>query len=103
LRLADVGAHIAVRAVWASEGGEDERMNLNPVSLPATNVARPAEFYRSLGFLQIVSGIPAYARFECPGGTTFSLHQVASVAEDSAVVPISSEASGRDLQSPGRT
>jgi catechol 2,3-dioxygenase-like lactoylglutathione lyase family enzyme len=61
-------------------------MNLNQVTLPATNVERSAEFYRTLGFLQIVSSVPSYARFECPDGTTFSLHQVASVTEDSGVV-----------------
>jgi len=52
-------------------------MNLNQVTLPATNVERSAEFYRRLGFAQIVSNLPHYARFECrDGGATFSLHQV---------------------------
>ena len=62
-------------------------MNLNQVTLPATDVARTAEFYRTLGFTQIVSDLPSYARFECPdGGATFSLQRVDSVALDSGVV-----------------
>ncbi len=61
-------------------------MNLNQVTLPATNVERSAGFYRSLGFVQIVSDLPSYARFECPDGATFSLHQVAAVAPDSGVI-----------------
>ena len=54
-------------------------MNLNQVSLPSRDIERSAEFYRRLGFSQIVSSLPHYARFECPeGGATFSLHQVDS-------------------------
>jgi len=52
-------------------------MNLNQVSLPVTDLERSAAFYRQLGFRQIVSSPPAYARFECPAGeSTFSLHRV---------------------------
>jgi len=62
-------------------------MDLNQVTLPATDVARSAAFYRALGFTQIVSSLPSYARFECPAGaSTLSLHQVASVVPDSGVV-----------------
>ena len=62
-------------------------MNLNQVTLPATNVERSADFYRALGFTQIVTNLPSYARFECPDGeATFSLHRVASVAPDSGAV-----------------
>ncbi|HEY6925402.1 MAG TPA: VOC family protein [Steroidobacteraceae bacterium] len=61
-------------------------MNLNQVTLPATNVERSVGFYRTLGFVQIVGKLPSYARFECPGGATFSLQQVTSVARDSGVV-----------------
>ena len=62
-------------------------MDLNQVTLPSTDVARSVAFYRALGFTQIVSNLPSYARFECPVGTsTFSLHQVASVSENSGVV-----------------
>ena len=61
-------------------------MNLNQVTLPATDVARSAAFYQLLGFVQIVAELPSYARFECAEGATFSLQQVASVAPDSGVV-----------------
>jgi catechol 2,3-dioxygenase-like lactoylglutathione lyase family enzyme len=48
-------------------------MNLNQVTLPACDMQRSTEFYRRMGFLQIVD-TPHYARFECPGGgSTFSL------------------------------
>lgn len=62
-------------------------MNLNQVTLPATDVARSAAFYRSLGVLQIVENLPSYARFECPdGGATFSLHEAPSPAPGSGFV-----------------
>lgn len=61
-------------------------MNLNQVMLPATDVERSAGFYRTLGFVQIVSSLPSYARFECPGGATFSLHQVNSIVQGSGVI-----------------
>lgn len=62
-------------------------MNLNQVTLPATDVARSAAFYRALGFRQIVEDLPSYARFECPVGTaTFSLHQVPDVVRGSGVI-----------------
>jgi catechol 2,3-dioxygenase-like lactoylglutathione lyase family enzyme len=48
-------------------------MNLNQVTLPATDMLESTEFYRKMGFLQIVDS-PHYARFECPEGeSTFSL------------------------------
>jgi predicted enzyme related to lactoylglutathione lyase len=62
-------------------------VNLNQVTLPATDVERSAEFYRHLGFTQIVSSPPRYARFECrDGGSTFSLHQVGSVNAPQTVI-----------------
>ena len=62
-------------------------MNLNQVTLPATNVERSVDFYRTMGFTQIVSHLPSYARFECSdGGATFSLHHVDSVVPQSGVV-----------------
>jgi catechol 2,3-dioxygenase-like lactoylglutathione lyase family enzyme len=62
-------------------------MDLNQITLPSTDVAKSVVFYRALGFTQIVSNLPTYARFECPiGGSTFSLHQVASVPADSGVI-----------------
>lgn len=53
-------------------------MNLNQVTLPVNNIAKATEFYRRLGFVQIVDS-PHYARFECPvnsdnaAPSTFSL------------------------------
>lgn len=48
-------------------------MNLNQVTLPVHDMPQATEFYRRLGFLQIVD-TPHYARFECPRGeTSFSL------------------------------
>jgi predicted enzyme related to lactoylglutathione lyase len=61
-------------------------MNLNQVTLPATNVERSAEFYRRLGFTQIVSALPRYARFECQNGATFSLHAFDTVLPAQTVV-----------------
>jgi catechol 2,3-dioxygenase-like lactoylglutathione lyase family enzyme len=62
-------------------------MNLNQVTLPASNVERSAEFYRRLGFTQIVSSPPRYARFECKdGGATFSLHLFDPVQPSQTVV-----------------
>ena len=62
-------------------------MNLNQVTLPCTNVERAAEFYRRLGFTQIVSSLPRYARFECEdGGSTFSLHHFDAVNPQQTVI-----------------
>jgi len=62
-------------------------MNLNQITLPSTDVARSSAFYHALGFTQIVSHLPSYARFECPaGGSTFSLHRVESAAASSGVI-----------------
>ena len=48
-------------------------MNLNQVTLPVSNMETATEFYKILGFTQIVD-TPHYARFECPAGSsTFSL------------------------------
>lgn len=48
-------------------------MNLNQVTLPVKDMDKSTEFYRNLGFVQIVD-TPNYARFECPeGDSTFSL------------------------------
>ena len=50
-----------------------DHMNLNQVTLPVKDMDEATDFYRKMGFLQIVD-IPHYARFECPvGGSTFSL------------------------------
>lgn len=48
-------------------------MNLNQVTLPVNDMEKCTNFYRRLGFAQIVD-TPHYARFECPeGDATFSL------------------------------
>jgi catechol 2,3-dioxygenase-like lactoylglutathione lyase family enzyme len=61
-------------------------MNLNQVTLPVTDVEKSAEFYRRLGFTQIVSAPPRYARFECQEGATFSLHVFERVTPSQTVV-----------------
>jgi GNAT superfamily N-acetyltransferase/predicted enzyme related to lactoylglutathione lyase len=50
-------------------------VNLNQVTVPSTDVPRAIAFYRRLGLRLIVEDLEAgYARFECPGGATFSVH-----------------------------
>ena len=62
-------------------------MNLNQVTVPSTDVARAAEFYRTLGLIQIVDARPDYARFECPDGDgTLSVERVDKVARGHGVV-----------------
>src|SRR5688500_8090580 len=52
-------------------------VNLNQITLPATDFDRSVVFYRDMGFTLIVHSPPRYARFECPDGdATFSLHSV---------------------------
>jgi catechol 2,3-dioxygenase-like lactoylglutathione lyase family enzyme len=48
-------------------------MNLNQITLPVRDMNKATEFYKVLGFTQIVD-TPHYARFECPtGNSSFSL------------------------------
>jgi catechol 2,3-dioxygenase-like lactoylglutathione lyase family enzyme len=62
-------------------------MNLNQVTLPTADLARSVAFYQRLGFIQIVSNPPDYARFECPDGeATFSLHLVPTVPATSGTI-----------------
>ncbi|MEO6104630.1 MAG: VOC family protein [Pseudoxanthomonas sp.] len=62
-------------------------MNLNQITLPATDFERSVTFYCNMGFTLIVHSPPRYARFECPqGDSTFSLHAVAGSASSSGVV-----------------
>lgn len=51
-------------------------MILNQVTVPTLNVELSIAFYELLGLKLIVKALPHYARFECPGGSTFSLHLV---------------------------
>jgi hydroxymethylpyrimidine/phosphomethylpyrimidine kinase len=55
----------------AAASGE---MNLNQVTLPVTDYDASVAFYRRLGLAQIVDLPGRYARFECPGGATLSIH-----------------------------
>lgn len=62
-------------------------MNLNQISLPATDMDRSIAFYRAMGFTLIVHTHARYARFECPeGDSTFSLHLVDGPAPGTGVV-----------------
>ena len=48
-------------------------MNLNQITLPVDDMNACVEFYKNMGFTQIVD-TPHYARFSCPeGDSTFSL------------------------------
>ncbi|MCB1054314.1 MAG: VOC family protein [Acidobacteria bacterium] len=52
-------------------------MDLNQLTLPAADLERSVEFYRTLGLRLIVDSVPRYARLECPdGGSTLSLHHL---------------------------
>ncbi len=54
-------------------------MKLNQVTVGATDYSASVAFYRTLGLRQIVDSAPRYARFETPGGETFSIHLVDEV------------------------
>ncbi len=61
-------------------------MNLNQVTLPAVDLAASVQFYRQLGFIQLVEA-PHYVRFLCPSGeATLSLHRVEGVSAASQAV-----------------
>ncbi|MEP4485203.1 MAG: VOC family protein [Halioglobus sp.] len=67
-------------------------MNLNQVTLPVRNMDEATEFYRRLGFLQIVD-TPHYARFESQDGdATFSLDLDTSGRANPAVIYFEHEA-----------
>lgn len=66
-------------------------MNLNQVTLPVLNMEESTEFYRKMGFLQIVD-TPQYARFECPeGNSTFSLELEEGTFANGAIIYFESE------------
>ncbi len=66
-------------------------MNLNQVTLPVNNMPLATEFYRKLGFLQIVD-TEHYARFECKdGGASFSLSLDSKEFLNGAVIYFESE------------
>nr|CAP47611.1 putative integron gene cassette protein [uncultured bacterium] len=61
-------------------------MNLNQVTLPVSNMEAATEFYKILGFTQIVD-TPHYARFECPAGSsTFSLSLETNEFSNGAII-----------------
>ena len=61
-------------------------MNLNQVTLPVSNMDAATDFYRTMGFLQIVD-TAHYARFECPeGNSTFSLSLDSTGRENPTVI-----------------
>jgi catechol 2,3-dioxygenase-like lactoylglutathione lyase family enzyme len=65
----------------------DLQMQLNQVTVPSLDLSRSVAFYQLLGLRLIVDSVPRYARLECPdGGSTFSIHQVASVPTGHGVV-----------------
>jgi hydroxymethylpyrimidine/phosphomethylpyrimidine kinase len=65
---------IGHQAVTDFRWDDDDRMNLNQVTLPARDYDASVAFYRRLGLRQIVDSPGRYARFECPGGATLSIH-----------------------------
>lgn len=61
-------------------------MNLNQVTLPAKDMIDSCQFYRGMGFTQIVDS-PHYARIECPkGDSTFSLELSENDSTNGAVI-----------------
>jgi catechol 2,3-dioxygenase-like lactoylglutathione lyase family enzyme len=67
-------------------------MNLNQVTLPVRNMEEAANFYLTLGFIQIVD-TPHYARFACPEGeSTFSLSLSAQEYTHGAIIYFEHEA-----------
>jgi len=67
-------------------------MNLNQITLPVRNMPKATDFYRRLGFLQIVD-TPHYARFESQDGdATFSLDLNTSDQDNPSVIYFEHEA-----------
>lgn len=61
-------------------------MELNQVTLPATDVAESVAFYRKMGF-EIIVDSPHYARFKSVAGeATFSVHAVDKTSEPSNTI-----------------
>jgi catechol 2,3-dioxygenase-like lactoylglutathione lyase family enzyme len=61
-------------------------VELNQVTLPVNDMEKATEFYRRMGFLQIVD-TPHYARFECTeGSSTFSVSLDESGRENTSVI-----------------
>jgi hydroxymethylpyrimidine/phosphomethylpyrimidine kinase len=75
---------------WDDLEGE-ARMNLNQVTLPASDYEASVAFYHRLGLRQIVDSPGRYARFECPGGATLSIHVEEGRQAGDAVVCLESD------------
>jgi hydroxymethylpyrimidine/phosphomethylpyrimidine kinase len=75
---------------WEDVEGE-AGMNLNQVTLPARDYEASVAFYTRLGLTQIVDSPGRYARFECPGGATLSIHVEDGRQAGDAVICLESE------------
>ncbi len=54
-------------------------MDLNQITIYATETTALVEFYEKLGLRRIVDSLPRYARLECPdGSSTLSVHSADS-------------------------
>lgn len=60
-------------------------MKLNQVTVGTTDYEASVDFYLRLGLRQIVASPPRYARFETPGGETFSVERMEKVASTTIV------------------
>ncbi len=82
---------IGHQAVTDFRWEDEDRMNLNQVTLPAQDYEASVAFYRRLGLRQIVDSPGRYARFECPGGATLSIHVEEGRQAGDAVICLESE------------
>lgn len=83
---------VKARTAPAETVFREQVMQLNQVTVGATDYAASLAFYRTLGLTQIVDAPPRYARFETPSGETFSIHKVEAVTGDSTVIYFEIEA-----------
>jgi catechol 2,3-dioxygenase-like lactoylglutathione lyase family enzyme len=61
-------------------------MELNQVTLPATDVTASVEFYRRMGF-ELIVDTPHYARFKSTvGNATFSVHAIDALSQPSTTI-----------------
>jgi hydroxymethylpyrimidine/phosphomethylpyrimidine kinase len=82
---------IGHQAVTDFRRDDDDGMNLNQVTLPARDYEASVAFYGRLGLRQIVDSPGRYARFECPGGATLSIHVEEGRQAGDAVICLESE------------
>jgi len=61
-------------------------MNLNQITIMATDVQASVAFYKTLGLHLLVDALPRYARLECPNGnSTFSIHLAEEVPKGNGI------------------